>query len=214
MQLCRLFKQISQQTTTWEERIEDLEAFWESEDRRVGDIESADRSTLGSNAVSDVFTRWASHESDQDLKHFIPRRVEDGDDDPYSTVLFSDIRPFLVNVRTRHGLRLFRQFWLYFLGLRTPGIIDSISGAVSDAAWAESSFCSGAFIDMLFPQHSQGSLIESVAGALVGCERAYRDSFGIVREWGYGLLCPLEGVLPDNRMRCWETFHGHVDVIR
>lgn len=198
------------------QQLDDLEEFWESEEQRIGDSSYSPRSSESIIAEPDPFIRWAAQEDKLDERCFNPLRTSDSDsEDPYSTILFSDIRPFLVNIRTTSGVKLFRLVWLSFTGLRIPGLLPSLANTTSDSKWAEISLCGRHFLDDLFPKQTTHQMYaESIAGVIVGKERAYRSSFGNIREWACGLLEPLESILLDGTVRMWERFDGDLEAAR
>ena len=196
--------------------LNNAETFWESELPRIGDV-SHPISTVPPVSGEDKYAHWAARELEGDVASFTAlRTTDDNDEDPYSTVLFSDIRPFLIDIRSASSLELFRLVWLSFQGLRVPGLISYLMKSTQDQKWAETSFCTPDFLDRLFPGRHQDYILtsDSVAGTIVGRERIYRNSFGDIREWGYGLMDPLESVFLDGSIRMWNTVNGNPEAIR
>lgn len=219
---------------SFDRQLESLEEFWESEMPRTGELfatgwyswKTSDEPTAQSSRAShsiehtqneDPYTRWASAESDADCKFHIPSRsIDDDDVDPYTTILFSDIRPFLVLLRTAEGKNTFRLIWLSFLGLDIPGFSDSLSSLAVDDKWSSNRFTTTSFLSSLFPTRLSPRLTtaDSYAGVTVGREKEYGKAFGVVKEWGFGVLEPLEGVNLDGIGRMWESLDGDAELVR
>lgn len=114
--------------------LDRLETFWESEVPRAGEPNASgwtaweaagcldsmpgpSRITPRAAKVADLYARWAAEESTKDSNFQLPTRSFEEDDDPYSTILFSDLRPLLVNLTYSGVKQAFRLIWLSFLGL-------------------------------------------------------------------------------------------------
>lgn len=152
--------------------------------------------------ASDAFFRWALDESTTSRSIYsLPARnaADDPNSDPYATVLFSDIRPFLLDLRSQHATKKFRLIWMAFLGLHIPGLSASIhdpSTANADDKWSATHFAAPEFLSSLFPKETDARLItaDAHAGVLVGLERHYSSVFGPVKHWGFCMFDPLEGI--------------------
>ncbi|KAF9022470.1 hypothetical protein BDZ89DRAFT_1102857 [Hymenopellis radicata] len=157
--------------------LDELEEFWDAEVPRIGEpdsqgwaqwISSGKKEAEPSDTPSppplptspDRYTQWARQESYTDLKSFIPSKSvnqpEDAEWDPYATVLFSDIRPLLLNLQTPLAQNVFRLTWLSFLGLHIPGFEEHYFGAGGattcwDDRWCYTHLTSSSHLDALFP---------------------------------------------------------------
>jgi len=154
-------------------------------------------------SVSDSFQRWASEESNSDLRLTMPTRSTDGTDDPYSTVLFSDIRRLLVPLETIRAKRVFRLIWLSFLGLHIPGIskaLSDLSGENWDDRWCYTFLTRPAYLRTLFPKDvmTKRQLSDAQSGAIVGGERTFSKGFGPIKNWDYGIVDVHEGLIDAN----------------
>lgn len=187
--------------------LDRLESFWESEVPRVGEAYAsgwADWEAAGSPdaipgpsrrisrqpSVEDPYVRWATEERLEDDTLPLPTRSFDDEssDDPYSTVLFSDLRPLLFDLRSAGSRQAFRLMWLEFLGLHLPGFATSLSADPANSAddkWCSMHMNSPTFLARLFPDESSFARItaDAQSGVLVGRERRHRDAFGPVKEW-------------------------------
>jgi len=202
--------------------LNSLEEFWESEHPRFGEsgakgwgnwvasgnpeYASAHLPSSGqvpSLSVSDSFQRWASEESDADRRLTMPTRSADETDDPFSTVLFSDIRRLLVPLETIQAKRVFRLIWLSFLGLHIPGFsraLSDISGENWDDRWCYTFLTRPAYLRTLFPQDvmTKRQLSDAQSGAIVGGERVFSKGFGPIKNWDYGIVDAHEGLMEAN----------------
>jgi hypothetical protein len=221
------------QSAPLEQLLDALEEFWESEVPRCGEPGSKgwaswtpdgpEPSTTANNAslpsplpsasiiTNDPFKRWAEEEQLTDRTGFLPLRSTDESDDPYATVLFSDIRPLLSSSRldSRRAKHAFRLAWLALLGLHIPGFAFSLSptttanlgigGESLDDRWSYTHLTSARYLEILLPSRStqagsQSFMPDSYAGVLLGKEREYTNSFGPVKNWGLGVYDPLESI--------------------
>ena len=202
--------------------LNSLEDFWESEDPRFGEsgakgwgnrIASGNpehasapppsSSLTPSLSVSDPFQRWAREEGDSDLRLSLPTRSTDEIDDPYSTVLFSDIRRLMVPLETVRAKRVFRLIWLSFLGLQIPGLsraLSEVSGENWDDRWCYTFLTRPAYLRTLFPEDvmTKRQLPDARSGAIVGGERMFSKGFGPIKSWGYGIVDVHEGLIEAN----------------
>ena len=104
----------------FEERLDLLEEFWESEAIRVGEsgakgwkswkvtgdssIKPEEPRRVQGVDSQNPYEIWSHHEREADKSLFRPSRMETADDDdPYSVILFTDIRPFLFDLKTERG---------------------------------------------------------------------------------------------------------------
>lgn len=199
--------------------------------------------------VPDPFQRWATTESLADKTLHLPTRSTDSepnfnsnpnsesdtndDADPYSTILFTDIRPLLVPLTTLHSKHTFRLIWLSFLGLHIPGLVASLGSTPSatatapnstpptqstDDRWTHAHLASSSYLSALFPPSSDSDgrarrlriTADAQAGVVVGRERRYEGGLGPVRAWGYGVVGALEEV---GGRRMWvDVDVGDVDL--
>jgi len=153
--------------------------------------------------VSDSFQRWAAEESNSDLRLTMPTRSTDETDDPYSTVLFSDIRRLLVPVETVQAKRIFRLIWLSFLGLHIPGLsraLSDLSGENWDDRWCYTFLTRPAYLRTLFPEDvmTKRQLSDAQSGAIVGVEKVFSKGFGPIKNWDYGIDDAHEGLMETN----------------
>lgn len=207
-----------------EQRLDHLEDFWEVEGTRIGDADEAEGghnikvSTGKNGAQSDPLIQWARSECQDDKTLLLPSKSSDENDDPYATILFTDIRAYMIPLETQQGRRMFRLIWLDFLGLGIPGLSSSLASLslLLDERWSKTSLTSEGFLQQLFPPDDSARLntAESVGGVLVGREREYRSSFGVVKEWSLDTIEPLDGIGLVSKGRMWEGFEGDVTLVR
>jgi hypothetical protein len=146
-------------------------------------------------SLLDPYQRWAQTEVRADEIMRPPLRSTDVDAelDPYATILFSDIRPFLFELTSKRSKGLLRLMWLSHLGLHVPDL-EAMAGADDDDRWAQVRLVSKSYIDTIFPSSTdaQSSAPESHAGILIGREKQYVDSFGPIKNWSHRCIGPLE----------------------
>jgi hypothetical protein len=134
-------------------------------------------------------------QADEALRPPLRSTDPDAELDPYATILFSDIRPFLFALTSNHSKGLFRLIWLSHLGLHVPGL-EAMVGATDgdDDCWAQLCLVSRSYMEAIFPSSTgtQNSAPESLAGVLVGREKQYLDSFGPIKNWSYRCIGPFE----------------------
>ncbi|KAH9047585.1 DUF1740-domain-containing protein [Lactarius hengduanensis] len=200
-----------------EEQLNNLEEFWDSEAPRLGEAGStgwADWYLAGkpeptldavpsenpisgvvSAPPSDLYQRWAHQEMQVDeLLRPSLRSTDPGAElDPYATVLFLDIKPFLFALTSNRSKTLFRLMWLSYLGLHVPGL-ETMAGPSDDDRWIQLRLASKLYMEAIFPHltDEQSSAPESYAGVLVGKEKHYAKSFGPIKNWTYRCIGPLE----------------------
>ena len=234
--------------------LDSLEEFWESEAPRIGEPDASGwdawtqcgkpQGVTSLNAPSptaptelDPFRQWAANEVCADRASFLPSRSTDerADSDPYSTVLFTDIRPLLFALRIPEARKAFRLAWLSSVGLPVPGFHRSLAdpqGGELDHSWDDrwcfTHLCKPSCLNTLFPEVRDLHTVktDAVAGALVGHEKEYASSFGGVKNWSYGVLEPLQtmigrvnekGKRKDKAYNMWqkEDMEGiHEDLVR
>lgn len=215
-----------------ETRLAELEEFWDSEAPRIGEegaygwnkwyTSSKPNATPLSATLTrgdtkrviqlDPYRQWAFCEAQQDQLSLFPAKSFDDETeaDPYSTVLFSDIRAFLFEAKhpnTRSALRL---AWLSFLGLHVPGFATSLSMDHDlnwDDRWNTGYLTNQPHLDVIFPTESNQKALttESAAGVLVGREKEHANSFAIpVKEWGKGVVGCLDAAVSRSKeLRTW-----------
>ncbi|KAI0004208.1 DUF1740-domain-containing protein [Russula compacta] len=201
-----------------EEQMSNLEEYWDLEAPRIGEPGAKGWAdwyiagkperrpgralpSTGSTSVavavspSDPYQCWAQEEmrADELLRPSLRSTDPDAELDPYATILFSDIRPFLFALTSNRSKVLFRLMWLSHLGLHVPGL-EAMAGAGDDDRWAQLRLISNSYMEAIFPSSSntQSPAPDSHAGVLVGREKHYMDSFGPIKNWSYRCIGPLE----------------------
>ncbi|THH06938.1 hypothetical protein EW145_g3737 [Phellinidium pouzarii] len=174
-----------------------------------GDVGASEAVKIGESDSSDSYKTWHCQEKGLDRRLFMPTRASNMDeDDPYSTILFTDVRPFLFSLQSAKGRDRFRLVWLSFMGLHIPGLSSSLSSSstASDDRWADTAFMQPEFLEKLFPKRNSAHLdvADSLVGVTIGREKIYKPSFEAVKAWSLGVLEPLEGLTIDGRYRMWE----------
>lgn len=198
---------------TFEAQLDELEDFWESEVPRLGENAAPgwaswystkasqpfvpSPQTVQASVISDLdpYRQWANQELESDRQACLPLRPSAEAADPYSTVLFSDIRPMMLNVKSRAAKYIFRLAWLSFLGLHTPGLSLTTSYKLDwDDRWNLGHLTSPSTLNSIFPSAAiqRKLLTDTVAGVVIGREREYNTPFGPVRCWGSGVSGPLD----------------------
>lgn len=212
-------------------RLDHLEEFWDAEVPRVGEDGAkgwctwhTERKAVeehfmhqpsGVPSIDDPYQQWCFLEKALDQVGVFPSRSFNEDEiDPYSTILFSDVRPFLSDVRTDAAKEYLRLAFISFLGMNIPGISETrVLEEFSDNylnfenGWMHSG--RGGWVanpSILFPPSSEDRLVtwESHSGVTIALETPKRSGFGPVKEWttarsyleGSGIAC--EG-------RAWEA---------
>ncbi|KAL1748548.1 NRDE-2, necessary for RNA interference-domain-containing protein [Schizophyllum fasciatum] len=194
-------------------QLDELEEFWDSEHARIGEPNSAGwaswvaagkpaltsqptataSSALPRPPTADPHTRWAQSETLADTFACLPTRTfdENADADPYSTIVFSDVRPLLSPLRDPAAVDVLRTAWLALLGLWVP------SNGVGewDDRWARAHLARADYVRRIFERYTvqAGVGADAVAGTLVGRELVYGDVFGPVKGWARGVVRPMEG---------------------
>ena len=147
-------------------------------------------------------------------------RDSDGDEDPYSTILFSDISPLLfpcpplssTALETTHITLLL--VFIQFLGLSVPGLSESlVSGGDSsvDTTWSYTSLLrKPSLISSLYefsPSRDSKPAITaplSTEELVTGKERRMGSGWGPIKHWSMGVLEPLVGHGLRGEGRMWE----------
>jgi len=169
-------------------------------------------------AYVDPYLRWYAEEVRLDSQRTRPFRTTDDVDDPYATVLFSDVRDFLSPIRSDEGRWFLLHTFLSFLGLHIPDLaasFDHLTSAGSDDDLAHPSDgwilpYNQNFVSKLFPD---GRLKvsedwEVVAGAVIAKEDTSdrtKAAFGMVKEWPWKAVHPLAGTGLKGVGRLWEA---------
>lgn len=206
--------------------LDRLEAFWESEVPRLGEpgatgwaaweaagspeaVPGPSRVSPRPPKLSDPFARWAAQELIEDDNLQMPSRSFDEEEcnDPYSTILFSDIRPLLVRLTYPGSKQAFRLTWLSFLGLHFPGFSPTLSADPLDSTddkWTNAHLKTPPFLRAIFPDDSPSKRItaDSAAGILVGRERSYSSAFCPVKDWSLDAVDVMEGAIA-GKYRIW-----------
>ncbi|PFH54787.1 hypothetical protein AMATHDRAFT_134942 [Amanita thiersii Skay4041] len=217
--------------------LDALEDFWDTELPRVGEpnaqgwgtwFESPYKmtDTIASRPQApafqvdlDPYRQWALNETIADRKPPLPiRSVDESDEsDPYSTVLFADVRPLLFSMQSHEAKHAFRLAWLSFLGLSFPGFHSILSQCHEDDheinwddRWCYAHITSPTYLNSIFPdvQEVRYLATDAVAGALVGREKEYTSGFGPIKNWGYDVLDPLHGIIERHKGRGSKTNEG------
>lgn len=220
-----------------------FEEFWDAEVPRVGEDGATGwavwqqsppgelEQTVGYNlptgaedaamrADVDPYRRWYENELRLDDQHNRPRRTTDQSDDPFATILFADIRDFLLVIHSDEGRLFLLHTFLAFLGLHIPDLaasFDHATSAGSDDDLAQPSDgwilpYSDRFLLRLFPQSKEMKSStddwEVLAGIVVPKEDTMsksRATFGQIKEWPWKAIHPLEGTAPKGIGRLWEA---------
>ena len=219
-------------------QLVELEEFWDSECPRLGEEGSEGWASWYSSKKNvlllsseaplspdipdlDPYRQWASEELQADLKLYLPTRTVSDTLDPYSTVLLADIRPTLINIQGQRARHCFRMAWLSFLGLHIPGFSNDDNSDWDDR-WSAGYLTGPFYLHSLFPSETASkTLSDSVAGVIIGRERAYAIPFGPVRYWGCDVSRPLDlssgepGRLPQRTLWTTDNIAGvDANVIR
>ncbi|KAF8530991.1 NRDE-2, necessary for RNA interference-domain-containing protein [Gautieria morchelliformis] len=211
-------------------RLNALEEFWDAEYPRLGEPSARGWNTwvregkpeqrlpissqqtaldMDGDTVNDDYMRWGVDEARSDANSVMPKHADDAGDDPYATVLFSDVRPLLVEITTPEAKHAFRIAWLEFLGLHVPGFVRSLdeysTEKADDDTWSCTHLTRQAYLQQLFPSRTKGNDTgwDAYAGTIIAHEKTYGSTFGCVKEWGFGVFGALEGV-NGGEGRLWE----------
>jgi nuclear exosome regulator NRDE2 len=212
-------------------RLDALEEFWDAEPLRMGEPDArgwrawVDEGKLESSVshssqqppamdvdtVRDPYTYWAVNEEHCDASSSMPKRADDAGDDPYATVLFSDVRHLLMEITMPEAKHAFRIAWLQFLGLHIPGFVESLDEYSSDAGyddtWSRAHLKRQSYLQQLFPSQGKvkgkGKEWDAYAGTIIAREKTYGSTFSCIKEWGLGVFDVLEGTRAGDG-RLWE----------
>ncbi|KAJ3088671.1 Protein nrde2, partial [Quaeritorhiza haematococci] len=123
---------------TFSQRVEMLETFWDSEMPRFGEedatgwanslfkdqdipVPSGESRSQQSMDLKDEYRKWEQEETLKEFSAWLPARTATADEedleDPYRTVLFDDVRPFLFDATLPHTRSLLIQSFLQLLGI-------------------------------------------------------------------------------------------------
>lgn len=201
-------------------KLEHLEEFWEAEVPRLGEENAkgwakwhVERTEVTQylrhhpnlvTGIEDPYQQWYCQEQAQDQIWVLPSRSFNEDEsDPYSTIIFSDIKGFLFDLRQDAAKEYLRLALLSFTGLNIPGIsrikVLDDNSLLSDAWMMSGNGGWASNPERLFPPIDEDRLItwESHAGTTVGTERPKKSGFGPVKDWvksrslleGSGVAC-------------------------
>ncbi|KAJ3515279.1 hypothetical protein NLJ89_g1854 [Agrocybe chaxingu] len=194
-------------------QLDELEEFWDSEVPRVGEDGASGWSSWHSSKESqqstisktipeestipdlDPYREWAKQELPSCRTLRLPTRSDSDTLDPYSTILFSDIRPMLLNLTSERAKDAFRLAWLSVLGLHVPGFSLATSHELDwDDRWNLDYLTNVHYLNSIFPADTSRNKLttDSVAGVVIGREREYSSPFGPVRCWTRGVSGPLD----------------------
>jgi hypothetical protein len=174
---------------------------WASWDSSVGDSPSpsAPLTPPDISGQHDPYVQWGGTETWHDRTAHLSIRGLDDADDPYSTVLFADVRPLLFSLTITSSRIIFRKLWLTFCGLHIPGFLSSLpitDDNVGDQ-WSGQHITSPPRLRFLFPTSDSMTnhiTADSYAGVLIGREPSFSCSALDlpVREWGANVRDPFE----------------------
>jgi hypothetical protein len=128
-------------------------------------------------------------------------------EDPYRTVLFSDIRDLLMQFNSsKHRIAL-KRIWLSLIGLSVPGfdyqlLFESDSLRNLDD-WARSDLRKPAIIDSVFPRDSDITTSSVSVDGLPSVE--HKSSFGFLKNWSANSLELIRGIEQHGHYRLWEV---------
>ncbi|KIM33854.1 hypothetical protein M408DRAFT_325432 [Serendipita vermifera MAFF 305830] len=214
-----------------ESQLNALEVFWEAEVPRIGEEdangwaawEAAGRPEAHDSGrewpsstrdIEDPYKRWYSLEKALDTVGALSARSFNEDQqDPYGSIMFSDIRPFLSRIVSPRAKEYLYLAFFSFLGLNIPGIanIEVLGNSEEHLGFLHDEWMLsglGGWVstpDYLFPPRKQQQAItwESHAGITIGVERTRQPAFGPVKEWVYTRSF-LEGVSASEEHLAWE----------
>lgn len=222
--------------------LDALEEFWEAEAPRIGESNArgwavwdaskdghpsappTTKTTSSGPIIMDPYSRWAAGEIQRDALGDFPRRTSDEDDDPYTTILFADIRPFLFRCSSsqdgHEDLRIILLFsFMHFLGLHLPGLSSLVGGTSWDSSWSDTRFgrVRPTETSTVTSTYSSASTLllrsevvdrgwEVIGGTVVATEKQTGTGWGPVKEWGWDcFMSPLDGFGVRGEGRMWES---------
>ncbi|KAJ7071152.1 NRDE-2, necessary for RNA interference-domain-containing protein, partial [Mycena amicta] len=210
--------------------LDALEEYWESETGRVGELGSTGWAAwLASDRIPtfpparhqssppddlDPYRKFAFSENMADRTFFIPRRSTDAETetDPYTLILFSDIKSILFPLTSANAKNIFRYTWLSLLGLNIPGFPSAyLSPSVTHSyeRWCLECLVRPAFLDQLFPSNESRSRIttDAFAGTTIGRQRDYVSGLSCpVASWAWNVVHPLAVPSAEGRSKgLWST---------
>ncbi|KAG9013368.1 hypothetical protein FRB90_006089, partial [Tulasnella sp. 427] len=243
-----LFAPSSLSNTSFASKLEAFEEFWESEAPRIGEpgargwCNSSTSQTTAAPPTSTVVPSSTPREVEEDSdpcvkwgakelgasRRILPLRTADEDEDPHSTILFSDIRPFLWDISSSPPSSSSNEYedvrillvlaFIQFLGLHIPGLSAHLSSpstnhssppSHSDSIWSDTRFHSGSLVDHVFAfsKKSREQDWDVVNGVVVARELKEMSPWGVVKEWGFGGVTgsPLEGYGAKGEGRMWDA---------
>ncbi|KAG8987353.1 hypothetical protein FRB90_003389 [Tulasnella sp. 427] len=243
-----LFTPSSLTSASFPSKLEGFEGFWESEAPRIGEpgargwcnssISQTTAAPPTSTVVpsnipheveedSDSYVKWGAKELDASRRN-LPLRTTDEDEDPFSTILFSDIRPFLWDISSPPTSSSSNEYedarillvlaFIQFLGLHVPGLSAHLSSlstnssspsSHSDSIWSNTRFHSRSLVEHVFSfsKKSREQNWDVVNGVVVARESKEMSPWGVIKEWGFGGVTgsPLEGYGTKGEGRMWEA---------
>lgn len=173
--------------------------------------------------LDDGYRKWAAAESSMDVQGWLSTREDT--EDPYATVLFSDIRPFLFPPSASSTDLSILLVLLEALGLHVSGLSALLTKhasnteqvSESDSTWSYASFMKkphllGSFfaIPSSNPNRKPAGLSgDSGRGAAIdelitGRQRSMGNGWGPVKEWSLNTHPLLEGYGLRGEGRMWE----------
>lgn len=214
-----------------EDRVNSLEEFWEAEVPRIPEtgargwaqwVESGQpeaqvlhRQPSRKTEAQDPYQQWSCQEKSLDIVGAFPTRsFTEDESDPYSTILFSDIRDFLSDLRSNDVREYLAMAFLSFIGLNIPGIgergpflgSNGQCDIVEDGWMVSGQRGWPSRPEDLFPSQTEQKRItwESHVGVIVAAEQPRRSGFGPVKEWGMHRSF-FEGIDSFCTGRTWEA---------
>lgn len=240
------------QKLPFEQILAQLEDFWDSEAPRIGEpgakgwaswainqnadstgpepsnaIIPASTDSSSEAHVDDGYQKWAAGEAKLDANEWLS--AHDDPEDPYSTILFSDIRPFLFPSSPSPSDLSLLLVLLQTLGLHVPGLSaflvrhaspsHATLDADADTVWSHAPFASkpshlGAMFSIPSETETRSassarpSVTTGSAGTydelIIGKERHMGSGWGPIKEWSLGTRQVLEGYGTNGEGRMWE----------
>lgn len=236
----------------FEQILDQMEAFWDSEAPRIGEPgangwaswaapqstnstapsePSRESAAVKAQTVSpsaaeteDGYQKWSAVESRLDVFEWLPTR--DDTEDPYSTIMFSDIRPLLFPPSSSYPDLSTLLVALETLGLHVPGLSAFLTRHASpshaigdedvDSAWSYTPFMSKSnLLESIFAipsskpiinaqSHRTSVSVNTFDELFIGKERHMGNGWGPVKEWHLDSRPLLEGYGLQCEGRMWE----------